>query len=336
MDLANVLPVLWFGVVGFAVGMYVLMDGFVLGIGILTPFAPRDETFDEMMTSAAPVWDGNETWLVLGGAGLLAAFPKAYAVMLSGLYLPVLLMLIALVLRGVSFEFRFKAQRSRHLWRACFALGSVGAAFAQGVMLGAIVEGMPLEGGKYLGGQFAWFSPFSMLTGVALIFGYALLGTSWLIWKCEGETQKIARLVSQPLILMVLAFVGLVSAWLPFLRSEVMSRWFHGTNFWWLSPLPLLVLLNALAAWRAVHRDAEQRPFLHAIAFFLLGFVGLLIGLWPNIIPPDLDIYSAAAPPSSQGFVLVGVVLILPSVLGYTWWSYRVFRGKVTGHTAYH
>ncbi|HKQ80975.1 MAG TPA: cytochrome d ubiquinol oxidase subunit II [Steroidobacteraceae bacterium] len=336
MDIANSLPVLWFGVIGFAVCMYVLMDGFVLGIGILTPFAPRDETFDEMMTSAAPVWDGNETWLVLGGAGLLAAFPKAYAVMLSGLYLPVLLMLIALVLRGVSFEFRFKAQRSRHLWRLCFALGSVGAAFAQGVMLGAIVEGMPLEGGKYLGGPFAWFSPFSMLTGVALVFGYALLGTAWLIWKCSGETQQIARLVTQPLILVVLAFIGLVSTWLPFLRSDVMARWFDGMNFWWLSPLPLLVVFNALAAWRAVHREPEHRPFLHAIAFFLLGFVGLLVGLWPNLIPPDLDIYSAAAPPSSQGFVMVGIVLILPSVLGYTWWSYRVFRGKVTGHTAYH
>ncbi|MET0983841.1 MAG: cytochrome d ubiquinol oxidase subunit II, partial [Steroidobacteraceae bacterium] len=301
-----------------------------------TPFAPRDETFNEMMTSAAPVWDGNETWLVLGGAGLLAAFPKAYAVMLSGLYLPVLLMLIALVLRGVSFEFRFKAQRSRQLWRVCFALGSVGAAFAQGVMLGAIVEGMPLEGGKYLGGPFAWFSPFSMLTGVALVFGYALLGTAWLIWKCGGETQQIARLVTQPLILIVLAFIGLVSTWLPFLRSEVMARWFDGMNFWWLSPLPLLVLFNALAAWRAVRREPEHRPFLHAVAFFLLGFVGLLVGLWPNLIPPDLDIYSAAAPPSSQGFVLVGIVLILPSVLGYTWWSYRVFRGKVTGQTAYH
>jgi cytochrome d ubiquinol oxidase subunit II len=336
MDVESLLPVLWFGVIGFAVCMYVLMDGFVLGIGILTPFAPRDETLNEMMTSAAPVWDGNETWLVLGGAGLLAAFPKAYAVMLSGLYLPVLLMLIALVLRGVSFEFRFKAHRSRHLWRVCFGLGSVGAAFAQGVMLGAIVEGMPLEGGKYLGGPLAWFSPFSMLTGVALIFGYALLGTSWLIWKCEGETQQIARLVSQPLILMVLAFVGLVSAWLPFLRSEVMARWFEGMNFLWLSPLPLLVLINAVAAWRAVYRQPEHRPFVHAIAFFLLGFIGLLIGLWPNLIPPDLDIYSAAAPPSSQGFVLAGTVVILPSVLAYTWWSYRVFRGKVTGQLAYH
>jgi cytochrome bd ubiquinol oxidase subunit II len=336
VDLAAVLPVVWFGVIAFGVCMYVLMDGFVLGIGILTPFATEDETLDAMMSSAAPVWDGNETWLVLGGAGLLAAFPKAYAVMLSALYLPVLLMLIALVLRGVSFEFRFKANRSRHLWRICFAAGSIGAAFAQGVMLGAIVEGMPLQEGKYLGGPLSWFSPFSMLTGAALVFGYALLGTTWLVLKCEGEPQRVACELTRPLALVVLVFMGLVSTWLPFLRSDIMERWFEGANFLWLSPVPLLVMINAYLLWRATGRHPEHRPFAHAIGFFLLGFVGLLIGLWPNLIPPDLSIYAAAAPPSSQGFVLVGVVLILPAVLAYTWWSYSIFRGKVVSHGGYH
>src|SRR5688500_14098185 len=189
MDSPTLLPVVWFAIIGFAVLMYVLMDGFVLGIGILALFAEDEPQLDHMMTTAAPIWDGNETWLVLGGAGLLAAFPKAYAVMLSGLYLPVLLMLIALVLRGVSFEFRFKAHTSKRLWGICFGVGSICAAFAQGLMLGAIVEGMPVQGGKYLGGPFAWFSPFSMLTGVAVVFGYALLGSTWLILR----TSEIGR-----------------------------------------------------------------------------------------------------------------------------------------------
>ena len=217
MTLEFVLPVIWFGVIGFGVLMYVLLDGFVLGLGILAPFAEDGDQLDHMMNTAAPIWDGNETWLVLGGAGLLAAFPKAYALILSALYLPVLLMLIALIFRGVAFEFRFKATRAKRFWGAAFALGSILAAFAQGLILGALVEGMPLTEGKYLGGAFAWFSPFSMLTGVAVVFGYALLGSCWLILKTEGPTQKTARTLTRPLVLVVVAFMGLVSAWLPFL-----------------------------------------------------------------------------------------------------------------------
>ncbi|MFL6620114.1 MAG: cytochrome d ubiquinol oxidase subunit II, partial [Povalibacter sp.] len=213
----NILPVVWFGIIGFGVFMYVLMDGFVLGIGILGFFADDSDQLDHMMNTAAPIWDGNETWLVLGGAGLLAAFPSAYAIILSGLYLPVLLMLVALVLRGVSFEFRFKATTSKALWGSCFALGSIAAAFAQGVMLGAIVEGLPLEQGRYLGGPLAWFGPFPMLTGVALVFGYALLGSTWLILKTEGPLQSAAFLVTRPLVAIVVLFMGLVSAWLPYL-----------------------------------------------------------------------------------------------------------------------
>jgi cytochrome d ubiquinol oxidase subunit II len=327
------LPIVWFAIIGFGIFMYVLMDGFVLGIGILAPFAEDRAQLDRMMSTAAPIWDGNETWLVLGGAGLLAAFPKAYAIMLSGLYLPVLLMLIALVLRGVSFEFRFKAQRSRQLWGICFALGSIAAAFSQGVMLGAIVEGMPLQEGKYLGGPFGWFSPFCMLTGVAVVFGYALLGSTWLIMKTDGELQNIAFALTRPLLAVVVAFMGLVSTWLPFLSSQIMARWFESGNFIWLSPVPALALLNAIALWRAVMRRADYLPFVFALSFFALGFVGLLLGMWPNLIPPNLSIWDAAAPPSSQGFVLVGTLIMLPAVLGYTWWSYSLFRGKVTAQT---
>ena len=301
MDGPTLLPVVWFGIIAFAVLMYVLMDGFVLGIGILSLFAEDDQQLDNMMNTAAPIWDGNETWLVLGGAGLLAAFPKAYAVMLSALYLPVLLMLVALVLRGVSFEFRFKATTSRRIWGVCFAAGSIAAAFAQGLMLGAIVEGMPLQGGKYLGGAFAWFSPFSMLTAVAVVFGYALLGSTWLIMKTDGALQNVAFALTRPLVVVVVAFMGLVSTWLPFLSSQVMSRWFEGGNFLWLSPVPLLALANAVWLWQAVVRRADYMPFILALTFFALGFVGLVLGIWPNLLPPDLTIWKAAAPPQSQG-----------------------------------
>ena len=337
MDIATVLPVAWFFLVGFAVLMYVLLDGFVLGIGVLAPFARDADELDHSMNTAAPIWDGNETWLVLGGTGLLAAFPKAYALMLSALYLPVLLMLIALVFRGVAFEFRFKATRAKPFWGAAFALGSIFAAFAQGVILGAVVEGMPLQEGKYVGGAFGWFSPFSMLTGVAVVFGYALLGSTWLILKTEGRLQRVSRHMARPLVMVVVAFMGLVSAWLPFLDSRIMARWFESGNFWWLAPVPALALINAVALWRAAMREGrDAAPFLLTMSFFLLGFVGLVLGLWPYIIPPSLTLWEASSPPSSQGFTMVGMVILLPAILGYTWWSYRVFAGKVAADSGYH
>ncbi|HEY4559310.1 MAG TPA: cytochrome d ubiquinol oxidase subunit II [Lysobacter sp.] len=337
MDAATVLPVVWFFIIGFAVIMYVLLDGFVLGIGVLAPFARDAQDLDLMMNTAAPIWDGNETWLVLGGAGLLAAFPVAYSVALSGLYLPVLLMLIALIFRGVAFEFRFKATRAKRFWGGAFAAGSTFAAFAQGVILGAIVEGMPLRDGRYVEGAFGWFSPFAMLTGVALVFGYALLGSTWLILKTEGRLQRVSRYMARPLVLVVVAFMGLVSAWLPFLDSRIMARWFEGGSFWWLAPVPVAALANALWLWRASLREGrDATPFILTLSFFVLGFVGLVLGLWPNIIPPNLTIWDAASPPSSQGFMLVGMVILLPAILGYTWWSYRVFAGKVSADAGYH
>jgi cytochrome d ubiquinol oxidase subunit II len=256
--------------------------------------------------------------------------------MLSGLYLPVLLMLVALILRGVSFEFRFKAHTSKHLWGICFGVGSIAAAFAQGLILGAVIEGMPLQEGKYVGGPFDWFSPFSMLTGVAVMFGYALLGSTWLILKTDGALQNVAISLTRPLVAVVVAFMGLVSAWLPFLSSQVMARWFESGNFIWLSPIPILALVNAIALWRAVMRRAEIAPFMLALSFFVLGFIGLVIGIWPNLLPPSMSIWDAAAPPSSQSFVLVGAIIIIPTVLGYTYWSYSVFRGKVAADAGYH
>lgn len=336
MDWATVLPVVWFFIIGFAVMMYVLLDGFVLGLGILTPFADDEHQRDHMMNTAAPIWDGNETWLVLGGAGLMAAFPRAYAVVLSSLYLPILLMLIALILRGVAFEFRFKAHTSRWVWGVAFNVGSLLTAFAQGVILGSLVEGIPLHPGKYVHGAFAWFSPFAMMTGVAVVFGYALLGATWLVLKTEGRLQRIAFDLTRPLMLVVIGFMLIVSAWLPFLDSALMARWFTGTNFLYLSPVPILTALNAALLWRAVLKDREVQPFVLSLCFFALGFIGLVLGMWPNIVPPDMSIWDAASPPSSQGFVLVGAAFLIPAVLAYTVYSYRVFRGKVAADSGYH
>jgi cytochrome d ubiquinol oxidase subunit II len=336
MDWATVLPVVWFFIIGFAVMMYVLLDGFVLGLGILTPFADDEHQRDHMMNTAAPIWDGNETWLVLGGAGLMAAFPRAYAVVLSSLYLPILLMLIALILRGVAFEFRFKAHTSRWVWGVAFNVGSLLTAFAQGVILGSLVEGIPLHPGKYVHGVFAWFSPFAMMTGVAVVFGYALLGATWLVLKTEGRLQRIAFDLTRPLMLVVIGFMLIVSAWLPFLDSALMARWFTGTNFLYLSPVPILTALNAALLWRAVLKDREVQPFVLSLCFFALGFIGLVLGMWPNIVPPDMSIWDAASPPSSQGFVLVGAAFLIPAVLAYTVYSYRVFRGKVAADSGYH
>ena len=337
MTLDIALPVVWYFIIGFAVLMYVLLDGFVLGIGILTLFADDGAQRDLMMQTAAPIWDGNETWLVMGGAGLMAAFPRAYAVVLSSLYLPVLFMLIALIFRGVAFEFRFKAERSRWVWGFAFSAGSIVCAFMQGLILGALVEGMPLAGGKYVHNPaFAWFSPFSMLTGTAVVFGYALLGATWLILKTEGRVQEIAFHLARPLMLAVIAFMGLVSAWLPFLDSSLMERWFSWPNVLYLSPVPVLTALNAAALWVAVARQREVAPFVWSLCFFGLGFAGLVAGMWPNIVPPSMTLWDAASPVQSQGFVLVGVIIMIPAVLAYTAYSYHVFRGKVTSATHYY
>ncbi len=336
MSLAGVLPVVWFFIIGFAIMMYVLLDGFVLGIGILSPFADDEAQQELMMNTAAPIWDGNETWLVMGGAGLMAAFPKAYATILSSLYLPILAMLIALIFRGVAFEFRFRATRTRRIWAVAFHLGSVVAAFAQGLMLGAIVQGMPLQGGKYLSGAFAWFSPFAVMTGMALVFGYGLLGATWLGLKTEGRPQRIARDLTRPLMLAVIAFMIMVSAWLPFLDSRLMLRWFTGPDFFYLMPLPAATGLVAVMLWRAVLSNRDVAPFVLALSFFALGFIGLVVGMWPDIVPPSMTLWDAASPPSSQGFVLVGAIIMIPVVLAYTAFSYRVFRGKVRAGEGYH
>ncbi|MDX1607098.1 MAG: cytochrome d ubiquinol oxidase subunit II, partial [Candidatus Competibacterales bacterium] len=277
-----------------------------------------------------------ETWLVLGGAGLFAAFPVAYAAILPALYLPLMLMLIALVFRGVAFEFRFKADTSRRLWSLAFCLGSGVAAFAQGVVLGAFVQGFEVEGRQYAGGPLDWLTPFSLMVGVALVVGYALLGATWLVIKSAGSLQDWALRMTLRLLFGVLAFIGLVSLWVPLLDETIRARWFGWPNIALLAPVPLLVAACSRALYQAVRQRREHRPFILAMGLFLLSYGGLAISIWPNIVPPDISIWEAASPPESQQFMLVGVAILLPVVLAYTAWSYWIFRGKVSGNEGYH
>ncbi len=327
---------LWTLILGFGVFMYVLMDGFDLGVGILFRAAPGEEARDLMMNSVAPLWDGNETWLVLGGVGLLAAFPLAYAVILPALYFPILIMLLALMFRGISFELRAAASPSgKRRWNTAFHYGSVTATIAQGVVLGAFVQGFSVKGREFVGGAFDWLTPFCLLTALGLLCGYALLGATWLLIKTEGELQLWARRQAIWLVAGVLAAVAAVSLWTPFLDPRIAARWFTSPNITLLSPVPVVTAAIAWRLWRALLRGAEFMPFIAAIGLFAMGYLGLAISLWPMIAPPTISLWDAAAAPRSQAFLMVGTVFLLPLILGYTAWSYWVFRGKVRGAIGY-
>jgi cytochrome d ubiquinol oxidase subunit II len=330
------LPVIFGFIIAFSIFMYVLMDGFSLGVGILFPWAPSDEDRDTMMNSTAPIWDGNQTWLVLGGGGLLAAFPLAYSVILPALYLPILVMLNALIFRGVAFEFRFKAKTSRYLWDHAFYYGAVIATVSQGIVLGAFIQGIHVEGGQYAGGAFDWLTPFSIFVSLGLVFGYGLLGATWLILKTEGKLQEWAYACSRQLLYGVLFFMAMVSLITPILDDAIAARWFSWPNIAFLSPVPLAVVACGYALYRAIDLKKELSPFLFTLGLFSLGFMGLGISLWPKLIPPDITIWEAAAAPESQSFLLVGVVVLIPVILGYTAYSYWVFRGKVKKDLGYH
>jgi cytochrome d ubiquinol oxidase subunit II len=331
-DLATV----WAGLIAFAVLAYVVLDGFDLGIGILFPLFPEPGDRDVMTNSVAPVWDGNETWLVLGGGGLFAVFPLAYAIALPALYMPLTLMLVALVFRGVAFEFRHRTVSNRRFWDAAFAGGSTVAAFCQGIALGALVQGIRIEGRAYAGGWWDWLTPFSVTTGLALVAGYALLGATWLIYKTEGELQARCFRWALPLGGILLAFIGVVSAWTPLLDPVYAQRWLAWPAILYVAPVPLLVAAVALAFWQAVRRRRELAPFLLSLALFVLSYVGLGISLYPHIIPPSLSIQDAAAPETSLRFLLAGAAVLLPIILVYTGYAYFVFRGKVAADSGYH
>ncbi|MHC9479757.1 cytochrome d ubiquinol oxidase subunit II [Klebsiella pneumoniae] len=332
------LSVIWFVIIVFATLMYIVMDGFDLGIGLLFSTVRGGGDRDVMVNSVAPVWDGNETWLVLGGAGLFGAFPLAYAVIIDALSIPLTLMLIGLIFRGVAFEFRFQATPShRPFWDRAFFGGSLLATFSQGVVVGAVINGFTVSGRAFSGGMFDWLTPFSLFCGFGLCVTYALLGATWLVMKSEGALQQKMRSASRQLLGALLAVFAVISLWTPLAHPAIAARWFSLQNLYFLLPVPLLVILVSGWLWRTLHqRDRHVSPFTLTLGLVFLGFSGLGISIWPHIIPPAITLWQAAAPPQSQGFMLVGALLIIPVILGYTCWSYYVFRGKVQPGEGYH
>ena len=332
------LSLIWFVIIVFATLMYIVMDGFDLGIGILFPVTRDAHDRDVMVNSVAPVWDGNETWLVLGGAGLFGAFPLAYAVIVDALTIPLTLMLIGLIFRGVAFEFRFKATPAhRPFWDKAFLSGSLLATFTQGVVVGAVLNGFPVTGRTFSGGALDWLTPFNLFCGVGLVIAYALLGASWLVMKSEEPLQGKMRKAARKLLLAMLVVIAVISLWTPLTHSAIADRWFSLPNLYFFSPVPLLVVVLSAWLWRSRgNPDSHTLPFVQTLGLIFLGFSGLGISIWPHIIPPDITLWQAAAPPQSQGFMLVGALLIIPIILVYTLWSYYVFRGKVQHGAGYH
>ena len=329
------LPLIWFGLIGTALFLYVLLDGFDLGVGILFPFAPSEQCRDRMMNSIAPFWDGNETWLVLSGGGLFAAFPLAYAVLMPALYIPILFMLLGLIFRGVAFEFRFKAAKSRRIWDYAFHFGSLVATFMQGMILGAFVLGVEVKGRSFAGGAFDWLNAYSVMTGMALVFGYALLGATWLVMKTDGITQDWARKCASYVLGYVGLFLAVVSISMPMMNTSVKALWFSLPNFFYLLPIPLTTAGFFIMIWRDLHRGGEYRPFFLSIGVFLTGYLGLGISLWPWLVPFQITFRQAAAAAPSQSLLLVGTVIMLPVVLTYTAFCYYLFRGKAS-HEGYY
>ena len=323
------LTVVWAFIIAFAVFAYVVMDGFDLGIGILFPTFKAGRERDRAMNSIAPVWDGNETWLVLGGGGLFAAFPLAYAVILPATYPLIIAMLLGLVFRGVAFEYRWRDPAHQKFWDMAFTGGSLVAALAQGMTLGALLQGIEVSGRAYAGSWWDWLTPYTLLTGLGTVAGYALLGSTWLIWKLDGEEQAHARTLAIRWGAATIVLMGAVSLYNIALNADYAARWLSAPEIYWVAPVPILTAIVALSMLRAILKDRNSKPFWLGIALFFLGMSGLGVTIWPYAVPEALTIWDAAAPERSQIFMLVGVALTLPLIIGYTAWAYWVFRGKV-------
>jgi cytochrome d ubiquinol oxidase subunit II len=328
---------LWSIILAAAVFFYVLLDGFDLGVGILYGLAKDRASRNLIMNSIAPIWDGNETWLVLGGLGLLAAFPVAYAIIIPAVYFPILVMLLALIFRGVAFEFRYRDAEHRTFWDHAFCFGSLIATFAQGIVLGAFIQGFKVDGQHFVGSSFDCFTPFSFFTGIALVFGYSLLGAGWLILKTEGELQKSVRRQGRWCFIAILIAIGIVSIWTPLMDADIMHRWFSWPNIAYLAPVPIVTAIIAWMVWCALNNEqSEVKPFMGAMGLFVMSYLGIAISRFPMIIPHQLTIWQAASSPDTQVFLLVGTVFLLPIILMYSAWSYWVFRGKVRADVGYH
>ena len=333
--MAQMFVPIWTVILGLGIFIYVALDGLDLGVGMLHGLVePPDRA--TVMGSIGPFWDGNETWLILGGVGLLAAFPLAFAIIIPAVYFPILIMLLALVFRGVAFEFRFKQPGLLRFWDGAFCAGSLVATFAQGIVLGSFIQGFKVEGRVFAGSSLDFATPFALLTGVALVFGYGLLGAGWLVLKTEGPLQAWSRRTGRICLAGTCLCIAAVSLWTPLASATVAERWFGWPNTALLLPLPLATAAVAFYAWRALGRDGDLQPFLAAVALFLLSFLGVAISLFPMIVPGHYTLWEAASPPSTQAFLLVGTLVLLPVVLFYTGWSYWIFRGKVRGDLGYH
>src|SRR5262249_32011014 len=335
MTALSFVPV-WTLILGAGIFFDVLLDGFDLGVGMLYDFMPDTRSRKLVMNAIAPVWDGNETWLVLGGVALLAAFPLAFAIIIPAVYFPILVMLLGLVFRGVAFEFRFRHPTLRRFWGGAFHVGSVAATLAQGIVLGTFIHGFEVRGREYVGTSFDWATPFAFLTGIALLFGYTLLGASWLVLKTEGELQQWARRAGRISLIGVVIGIAAVSIWTPLADPDIARRWFSWPNIAFLSPVPIITGAIVLAEWYVLTRDYELAPFLGGIGLFLMSYIGIAISLWPMIVPHHYTLWQAASSESTQAFLLIGTLFLLPIILMYTAWSYWVFRGKVRGDIGYH
>ena len=331
----DLLPI-WTTILALGVFFYVALDGFDLGVGMLYNFAPDRNARNLVMNSIAPIWDGNETWLILGSVGLLAAFPVAFAIIIPAVYFPILLMLLALIFRGLAFEFRYRDAEHRTFWDHGFAAGSALAAFAQGVVLGAFVQGFDVKGREFVGGSFDCFTPFSVFTGIALMFGYALLGAGWLVIKTEGALQDWARRLGRRCLIGTVIGIAVVSLWTPYVDPHIAARWFSWPNIVYLAPVPLITLGCILYAWHSLNGPSESGPFFAALGLFVMSYIGIAISLWPMIVPGHFTLWEAASSPSTQAFLLIGTLFLLPIILVYTAWSYWVFRGKVRADIGYH
>ena len=327
---------IWTAILALGVFFYVALDGFDLGVGMLYNFAPDRTARDLVMNSIAPIWDGNETWLILGSVGLFAAFPVAFAIIIPAVYFPILIMLLALIFRGLAFEFRYRDAEHRTFWDYGFAGGSALAAFAQGIVLGAFVEGFHVEGRQFVGSSFDCFTPFSVFCGFALMFGYSLLGAGWLVIKTEGPLQAWARTLGRRCLIGTALAIAVVSLWTPYAFHHIAERWFSWPNIALLSPVPLLTAVLTWFEWRSLNNDSEYGPFFAALGLFVLSYIGIAISLWPMIVPGHFTLDQAAASESTQAFLLIGTLVLLPVILVYTAWSYWVFRGKVRGDVGYH
>ena len=335
-EMSAALPIIWAFLIATAILLYALLDGFDLGVGLLFPAMRGIKQRDQAMNTVAPVWDGNETWLILGGGGLYAVFPLAYATILPALYMPVLLMLFGLIFRGVAFEFRWRTKRGKTAWDVAFFMGSLTAAFSQGIILGALVQGIQVADRAYIGGWWDWLTPFSLFCGLALCIGYSLLGATWLIMKTDGAVRVRAyRIAWRSAFAMALAIV-IISLWTVLLDTRFLQRWFSPPSVYFVMLVPIITSVLIIRLFVSLNDKRDSAPFWAAVGLFVTCYLGLGISMYPHIVPPSITIFDASGPPESLGFLLVGTIVLLPIILGYTAYAYWVFRGKTPFNGGYH